>query len=134
MSKVCDICKQVITNEPGILADGGHYLHQRCYQHAMNKGLWLRHLLAGYRVIIALCVALVLIGIFLAWLLDSFGDSAGWAIVMIGYALLFAAGFVFYRKAKTTKRRRRGRHYRDYSVGGAYGGDGGGGDGGGGGE
>ena len=83
--------------------------------------------------IIALCVALLVLGVFVGWLLDSFGDSAEWAIVMIGYASLFAAGFVFYRKAKTTKRRRGGRHYRDFSHGGGGGwGDGGGGDGGGG--
>jgi F0F1-type ATP synthase assembly protein I len=31
--------------------------------------------------IIALCVALLVLGVFIGWLLDSFGDSAGWAIV-----------------------------------------------------
>lgn len=37
MSKVCDICEQAISNKPGILADNGHHLNQRCYQRATNK-------------------------------------------------------------------------------------------------
>ena len=63
MSKVCDICKQVITNEPGILADDGHYLHQRCYQHAKNKATVLTPL--GYMVAICLSVGCIVIGIVL---------------------------------------------------------------------
>ena len=76
--------------------------------------------------IVALFVALLVLGVFVGWLLDHFGDSAGWAVVMIGYACFIAAGFVFYRKAKR-RGRGRARHYRDYSIdGGDAGGDGGG--------
>ena len=63
MSKVCNICKQVITNEPGILADDGHYFHQRCYQHAKNKATVLTPL--GYMVAICLPVGCIVIGIVL---------------------------------------------------------------------
>jgi len=63
MSKVCDICKQVITNEPGILADDGHYLHQRCYQRARNKTTAWTPL--GCMVILFLPVILIVIGIVL---------------------------------------------------------------------
>ena len=76
--------------------------------------------------IVALFVALLVLGVFVGWLLDHFGDSAGWAIVMIGYACFIAAGFVFYRKAKRRGRGRARQHQNYYHGGGDAGGDGGG--------
>ena len=53
----------MITNNPGILADDGHYLHQRWYQCARNKAAALIPL--GCMVIICLPVILIVIGIVL---------------------------------------------------------------------